>query len=58
MNPYNDDPGYIFSGFELITIEMGHYVENPARTAELEAQMPTFKGVPPSGAELYRGRHA
>lgn len=39
----------------------GHYVpnvrvENQDREAELEAQMPTFRGVPPGAAETHRGQ--
>lgn len=57
---YRADKGWVWSREMIDATYPDGYVSNvrivePAwRTAELEAQMPTFRGVPPSAAELYR----
>lgn len=59
---YAADKGWIWSREMIDATYPDGYVPNvriaePAwRTAELEAQMPTFRGVAPSAAELYRGQ--
>lgn len=62
MSHYPDDPGWIWSPKLIEATYPNGYeknvpiVEPQHRDAELEAQMTTFRGVPPSAAELYRGQ--
>lgn len=53
---YPNDPGWIWSLEDMNEQYTDGYIQPPWRTAELEAQMPTFRGVPPSPAEMYRGQ--
>lgn len=56
MSHYADDKGWVWSPEDMDEHFTFGYLQPPWRATELEAQMPTFKGVPPSPAELYRGQ--
>lgn len=53
---YRNDTGWIWSPEDMNEQFTDGYIQPPWRTAELEAQMPTFRGVPPSPAEQFRGQ--